>query len=144
MTLSLPFGVQVCGGTASGKTSVCRAIIQNLASRRVALIAQDSFYRSLTAEQKTEAHAVSGNAAFNCAGGKRGPLVLPPALPAQARAHRHTLSPAPHVPAVTRNIVSSCRPCRPGSVRWRPRHQATRTETELAVTLFGGLGKLQL
>ena len=44
-----PFLIGVAGGTASGKTTVCDLIMQNLQEQRVVLIAQDSFYRPLTA-----------------------------------------------------------------------------------------------
>jgi len=47
-----PFVLGVAGGTASGKTSVCQMIIAALKDRRVSLISQDSFYRSLTQEEK--------------------------------------------------------------------------------------------
>jgi len=47
-----PFILGVAGGTASGKTSVCEAIISSLKDRRVSLVSQDSFYRPLTAEEK--------------------------------------------------------------------------------------------
>ncbi|ONM03197.1 Uridine kinase-like protein 2 chloroplastic [Zea mays] len=46
-----PFVIGVCGGTASGKTTVCDAIIQQLHDHRVALVNQDSFYHGLTEEQ---------------------------------------------------------------------------------------------
>ncbi|EFJ17251.1 hypothetical protein SELMODRAFT_115138, partial [Selaginella moellendorffii] len=41
----------VAGGTASGKTTVCNMIIQQLHDHRVVLVNQDSFYRGLTAEE---------------------------------------------------------------------------------------------
>ena len=46
-----PFLIGVAGGTASGKTTVCDLIMQNLQEQRVVLIAQDSFYRPLTTEE---------------------------------------------------------------------------------------------
>ena len=46
-----PFLIGVAGGTASGKTTVCDLIMQNLQEQRVVLIAQDSFYRPLTQEE---------------------------------------------------------------------------------------------
>src|SRR3989338_3766515 len=53
-----PFIVMVAGGTASGKTTVCENIMKELqkdnSSRRVALISQDSFYRSLTPDQRAD------------------------------------------------------------------------------------------
>lgn len=47
-----PFLIGVAGGTASGKTTVCDLIMQNLQEQRVVLIAQDSFYRPLTAHER--------------------------------------------------------------------------------------------
>jgi uridine kinase len=35
-----PFVIGVCGGTASGKTTVCDRIMHHLQERRVALISQ--------------------------------------------------------------------------------------------------------
>ena len=46
-----PFVIGVCGGTASGKTTVCDMIIQQLHDHRVVLVNQDSFYRGLTEEE---------------------------------------------------------------------------------------------
>lgn len=46
-----PFLIGVAGGTASGKTTVCDLIMQNLQEQRVVLIAQDSFYRPLTQQE---------------------------------------------------------------------------------------------
>ena len=46
-----PFLIGVNGGTASGKTTVCRMIIEELRDHRVAIISQDSFYRGLTPEE---------------------------------------------------------------------------------------------
>ncbi|KAK1318990.1 hypothetical protein QJS10_CPB04g00288 [Acorus calamus] len=46
-----PFVIGVSGGTASGKTTVCDMIIQQLHDHRVVLINQDSFYHGLTAEE---------------------------------------------------------------------------------------------
>lgn len=45
-----PFIIGVAGGTASGKTTVCRKIVQALENRRVVVISQDSFYKPLTEE----------------------------------------------------------------------------------------------
>ena len=57
-----PFIIGVAGGTASGKTTVCEAIMEQLGQkalaqekRRVEIIHQDSFYKVLTEEQKEEA-----------------------------------------------------------------------------------------
>lgn len=46
-----PFVIGVAGGTASGKTTVCDMIIQQLHDHRVVLVNQDSFYRGLTPEE---------------------------------------------------------------------------------------------
>ncbi|CAH8392228.1 unnamed protein product [Eruca vesicaria subsp. sativa] len=46
-----PFVIGVAGGAASGKTSVCDMIIQQLHDQRVVLVNQDSFYHSLTEEE---------------------------------------------------------------------------------------------
>jgi hypothetical protein len=47
-----PFIIGVAGGTASGKTTVCNQIMQNLHDQRVAMISMDSFYRGLTDAEK--------------------------------------------------------------------------------------------
>ncbi|KAH7292703.1 hypothetical protein KP509_29G081900 [Ceratopteris richardii] len=46
-----PFVIGVAGGTASGKTTVCDMIIQQLHDHRVVLVNQDSFYRGLTPDE---------------------------------------------------------------------------------------------
>ncbi|XP_078493830.1 uridine-cytidine kinase 2-B-like [Ciona intestinalis] len=53
-----PFIIGVSGGTSSGKTSVCQKIIELLGessavngARKVAIISQDNFYKSLSAEE---------------------------------------------------------------------------------------------
>ncbi|KAK9104167.1 hypothetical protein Scep_021011 [Stephania cephalantha] len=51
-----PFVIGVSGGTASGKTTVCDMIIQQLHDHRVVLVNQDSFYRGLTAEEAKRVH----------------------------------------------------------------------------------------
>lgn len=48
-----PFLIGVAGGTASGKTSVCKKIMESLeqvnsSSQQVVMISQDSFYKNLT------------------------------------------------------------------------------------------------
>uniref|UniRef100_A0A0E0M335 Uridine kinase n=1 Tax=Oryza punctata TaxID=4537 RepID=A0A0E0M335_ORYPU len=53
--LRQPFVIGVSGGTASGKTTVCDMIIQQLHDHRVVLVNQDSFYRGLTAEESAHA-----------------------------------------------------------------------------------------
>lgn len=47
-----PFLIGVAGGTASGKTTVCDQIMQRLHDQCVVILAQDSFYRCLTEEEK--------------------------------------------------------------------------------------------
>ncbi|KAM3375315.1 uridine/cytidine kinase UKL1, chloroplastic [Capsicum galapagoense] len=51
-----PFVIGVSGGTASGKTTVCDMIIQQLHDHRVVLVNQDSFYRGLTLEEMKRVH----------------------------------------------------------------------------------------
>eukprot|EP01027_Heterolobosea_sp_BB2_P012214 GEZU01017716.1.p1 GENE.GEZU01017716.1~~GEZU01017716.1.p1 ORF type:complete len:133 (+),score=17.53 GEZU01017716.1:246-644(+) len=46
-----PFIIGVAGGTASGKTTVCKMIMQQLEGRRVVVISQDSFYKNLSDEE---------------------------------------------------------------------------------------------
>ncbi|KAG5017670.1 hypothetical protein JHK85_023806 [Glycine max] len=48
-----PFVIGVAGGAASGKTTVCDMIIQQLHDQRVVLVNQDSFYNNLTEEELT-------------------------------------------------------------------------------------------
>jgi len=55
---SSPFLIGVCGGTASGKSTVCKEIMSRLGNERqplVAMISQDSFYRELNDEEKAMA-----------------------------------------------------------------------------------------
>ncbi|KAH1091827.1 hypothetical protein J1N35_019084 [Gossypium stocksii] len=51
-----PFVIGVSGGTASGKTTVCDMIIQQLHDHRVVLVNQDSFYRGLNTEELKRVH----------------------------------------------------------------------------------------
>ncbi|CAN8301769.1 unnamed protein product [Cochlearia groenlandica] len=51
-----PFVIGVAGGAASGKTSVCDMIIQQLHDQRVVLVNQDSFYHSLTEDELARVH----------------------------------------------------------------------------------------
>lgn len=44
---SKPFVVGIAGGTASGKTTVTRKILENLSDRRVAFVDQDAYYKDL-------------------------------------------------------------------------------------------------
>lgn len=46
-----PFVIGVAGGAASGKTTVCDMIIQQLHDQRVVLVNQDSFYHNLKEEE---------------------------------------------------------------------------------------------
>lgn len=46
-----PFIIGVAGGTASGKTTVCEKIIEQLRDKRATIISQDCFYRGLTPDQ---------------------------------------------------------------------------------------------
>ena len=48
--------IGIAGGTASGKTTVCDKIVQELHDHRVVLISQDSYYRGLTPEEKANVH----------------------------------------------------------------------------------------
>ncbi|XP_046404340.1 uridine-cytidine kinase isoform X2 [Ischnura elegans] len=57
-----PFLIGVAGGTASGKSTVCKRIMEKLGQvdmdqtkRQVVCISQDSFYKSLTPEEKLKA-----------------------------------------------------------------------------------------
>lgn len=49
------FIIGIAGGSASGKTSVSKRIIQNLNVPQVILISMDSFYKVLTPEQSAKA-----------------------------------------------------------------------------------------
>ncbi|MBA0573806.1 hypothetical protein Golax_001020 [Gossypium laxum] len=51
-----PFIIGVAGGAASGKTTVCNMIIQQLHDQRVVLVNQDSFYHELTEEELATVH----------------------------------------------------------------------------------------
>jgi len=60
--ITTPFVIGIAGGTASGKTYVCKKIVEELGeadisaeSRRVVSIGQDSFYRKLTPGESKEA-----------------------------------------------------------------------------------------
>jgi len=49
------FVIGVCGGTASGKTSVCNKIGSDFPQEKVLILSQDCFYKNLTTEQKQNA-----------------------------------------------------------------------------------------
>ncbi|XP_048129765.1 uridine kinase-like protein 3 isoform X1 [Rhodamnia argentea] len=51
-----PFVIGVAGGAASGKTTVCDMIIQQLHDQRVVLVNQDSFYHHLSEEELARVH----------------------------------------------------------------------------------------
>lgn len=65
----VPFLIGVAGGTASGKSTVCRKIMDKLGKdaverqQRVVCISQDSFYRELNEVEKEE--ALKGNHNFD-------------------------------------------------------------------------------
>ncbi|XP_058057206.1 uridine-cytidine kinase isoform X2 [Anopheles bellator] len=61
-TVKTPFVIGVAGGTASGKSTVCKRIMEQLGQadmdhtqRQVVTISQDSFYRELTDAEKSRA-----------------------------------------------------------------------------------------
>jgi uridine kinase len=56
-----PFFIGVTGGSASGKTSVCKAIVERLDIPWVGLLSMDRFYRPLTDEEQEIAHAGNYN-----------------------------------------------------------------------------------
>ncbi|XP_057533501.1 uridine kinase-like protein 3 isoform X1 [Amaranthus tricolor] len=51
-----PFIIGVAGGAASGKTTVCDMIIQQLHDQRVVVVNQDSFYHNLTQDELSRVH----------------------------------------------------------------------------------------
>lgn len=51
-----PYIIGIAGGSASGKTSVCNAMIDRVGVRWVANISTDSFYKILTPEESHEAN----------------------------------------------------------------------------------------
>ncbi|XP_048327231.2 uridine kinase-like protein 5 [Ziziphus jujuba] len=65
--LKQPFVIGVAGGTASGKTTVCKMIISQLHDQRVVLIHQDSFYHTLSEDklQKVSKYNFDHPDAFN-------------------------------------------------------------------------------
>jgi uridine kinase len=56
-----PFCIGVAGATASGKSSVVAKVIERVASRHVAAITQDCFYRNLSPEERAQADASDYN-----------------------------------------------------------------------------------
>jgi len=53
--LSRPYVIGVCGGTASGKTTVCCHFEEYLKDESVAFVPSDAFYKSLTSEETRNA-----------------------------------------------------------------------------------------
>ena len=51
-----PFIIGVCGGTASGKTTVCEYLADCLAAEDVGLVPSDAFYKVLTPDEKEKAY----------------------------------------------------------------------------------------
>ncbi|XP_020089370.1 uridine kinase-like protein 4 isoform X2 [Ananas comosus] len=51
-----PFVIGVGGGAASGKSTVCEMIIEQLHDQRVVLVNQESFYHSLSEEESSRVH----------------------------------------------------------------------------------------
>eukprot|EP01118_Nematostelium_gracile_P008637 TRINITY_DN2865_c0_g1_i1.p1 TRINITY_DN2865_c0_g1~~TRINITY_DN2865_c0_g1_i1.p1 ORF type:complete len:470 (+),score=123.85 TRINITY_DN2865_c0_g1_i1:40-1449(+) len=54
-SIQKPYVIGICGGSASGKTSVCNKVMKELGIQWVALLSQDSFYRGLTPEESADA-----------------------------------------------------------------------------------------
>ncbi|KAF4666815.1 hypothetical protein FOL47_003888 [Perkinsus chesapeaki] len=52
-----PFVIGVCGGTASGKTTVCNQLEALLADEDVGFLPSDAFYKNLNEEEKKKAYA---------------------------------------------------------------------------------------
>lgn len=52
-----PFVIGVCGGSASGKTTVCEILKESLSTEEISVISCDSFYKVLTPAQKEAAYA---------------------------------------------------------------------------------------
>jgi uridine kinase len=51
--------IGICGGTGSGKTTIARKIIEAVGGDKVAVIAQDSYYRNLADMPLDERHRVN-------------------------------------------------------------------------------------
>jgi uridine kinase len=50
-----PFLIGVCGGSASGKSTVCEIIKQSLSDESISMVSCDSFYKVLSPEDKARA-----------------------------------------------------------------------------------------
>lgn len=48
--------IGICGGTGSGKTTIARAIVDSVGTKKVVLIEQDSYYRNLSDMPLDERH----------------------------------------------------------------------------------------
>ena len=48
--------IGICGGSASGKTSICSDIIYRLSNHRVNIISQDNFYKPLDPSINTDTY----------------------------------------------------------------------------------------
>lgn len=53
---SMPYVIGISGGSGSGKTSIAKKIIEDLGIPWVTLLSMDSFYKSLTEEQRERAY----------------------------------------------------------------------------------------
>lgn len=62
--LKVPFIIGVGGGSASGKTTVARKIIESLGVQWVILLSMDSFYKIL--DEKQQQQAFRGEYDFDC------------------------------------------------------------------------------
>ncbi len=52
-----PFLIGVCGGSASGKTTVCEILKRELTTEEISIFSSDSFYKALSDAQKKKAYA---------------------------------------------------------------------------------------
>lgn len=52
-----PFLIGVCGGSASGKTTVCEILKNALSTEEISIFSSDSFYKVLSDSQKAAAYA---------------------------------------------------------------------------------------
>ena len=77
-----PFFIGVAGGTASGKSTVCDAIMQRLAEQSVTLVELDAFYRDLSPAERAN---VKGEGA---AGGNTSPAGKQPTRRQRSRVER--------------------------------------------------------
>ena len=53
---SQPYIIGISGGSGSGKTSIAKKIIDDLAIPWITLLSMDSFYKSLTEDQREQAY----------------------------------------------------------------------------------------